>query len=93
MSNTNRRLRSVALHHFIKRPPRLVRSLVKTKMPFRLQRRWLNSLIRLNTDYEPRPPLPQSLMRQLQEEFRPEVEQLSELLGRELMHWCQAEAH
>ena len=91
--NPNRRLRSVALHHFIKRPPQSVRSLGKTITPFRLRQRWLNGLIRLNTDYEPRPPLPQGLMRQLQEEFLPEVERLSQLLGRDLTHWCQAEAY
>jgi hypothetical protein len=87
--NPNRRLRSVALHHFIKRPPRLVRSLVKAVTRSRLRQRWTNGLIRLNAYYEPRPPLLQSLKRQLQEEFRPEVEQLSELLGRDLMHWCK----
>jgi hypothetical protein len=37
----------------------------------------------------PRPPLDPAIRRQLQREFLPEIEALSELLGRDLTHWCK----
>lgn len=86
--NTSRRVRSVAMHKFIKRSPQAVRSFVKTVTPFRLRQRVVNVLLSLNTKHEPRPLLPQKLRGQLEAEFLPEVEQLSEMLGRDLTHWC-----
>lgn len=88
--NANRRVRSEALHRFIKRPLQPVRSLVKAVTPFQLRQRMVNGLLQLNTKHAPSPPLSQKLRKQLQAEFLPEVEQLSELLGRDLTHWCQS---
>jgi hypothetical protein len=87
--NIDRHVRSEGIHSFLKRPPKAVRSFVKTVTPFRLRQRVVNVLLSLNTKHEPRPPLPQKLRSQLQAEFLPEVEQLSKLLGRDLTHWCQ----
>ena len=87
--NTDRRLRSVAMHNFIKRPPQSIRSFIKIVTPFHLRQRVVNGLLRLNTKHEPHPQLPQKLRRQLQAELLPEVEKLSKLLGRDLTHWCQ----
>jgi hypothetical protein len=87
--NTNRRVRSVAIHNFIISPPEPIRSLIKRVTPFQLRQRVVKGIQRLNTKYEPRPQLPEKLRRQLQAEFLPEVEQLSQLLDRDLTHWCQ----
>ena len=46
-------------------------------------------LWKLNSRSEKRPPLAPDLRAQLQREFAPEVERLSELLGRDLTHWSQ----
>jgi hypothetical protein len=42
---------------------------------------------KLNSRSEKRPPLAPEVRAQLQREFAPEVERLSELLGRDLTHW------
>ena len=87
--NTDRRVRSVAMHKFIKRAPQSIRLLMKIVAPFQLRQRVVDGLRRLNSNPEPRVLLPQELRRQLQAELLPEVEQLSTLLGRDLTHWCQ----
>jgi hypothetical protein len=48
-------------------------------------------LLGANTRSGPRPPLDLALRAQLQREFAPEVERLSELLGRDLTHWSRSE--
>jgi hypothetical protein len=44
---------------------------------------------KLNSRSENRPPLAPEVRAQLQREFAPEVERLSELLGRDLTHWSR----
>ncbi len=52
------------------------------------QRYVMRVLWGLNTYHAPRPPLDRTLRAQLQKQFQPEVERLSVLLDRDLMHWC-----
>jgi hypothetical protein len=85
----NRRAHSRILHNFLVNPPEVIRSFVKTVVPFPVRLRLAMSLKRLNTNYGPRPPLTPELKMKLQAEFLPEVERISELLGRDLTHWCQ----
>lgn len=87
--NPSRRVRSRAVQSLLMNRPQLVRSFVKVLMPYRLRKQVLDGLLRLNLGYAPCPPMRPELRRQLQEEFFPEVEQLSELLGRDLTHWCK----
>ena len=63
---------------------------MKILMPYQLRDRILKGFLHLNASHKPRPPMRPELRRQLQEEFLPEVEQLSKLLGRDLTHWCKA---
>jgi hypothetical protein len=57
-------------------------------------RRFFISILRtINTYKAPRPPLDPDLRMRLQADFRPEVEQLSALLGRDLTAWCEPEEH
>jgi hypothetical protein len=87
--NTDRRVRSVDMHNFIKKPPQSIRSFIKIVTPFQFRQRMVNGLLHLNSKLEPRILLPQELRRQLEAELLPEVEQLSKMLGRDLTHWCQ----
>ncbi len=84
------RVRSRTVQNLLMDPPQFVRSIMKVLMPFKLRDRMLKGLIHLNTNYAPRPPMKPELRRQLQEEFLPEVEQLSRLLGRDLTNWCKS---
>lgn len=57
-------------------------------------RRKVNLLIkRLNTRYEKRPAMEPSIRQQLMSEFYSEIEQLSALLDRDLMHWVAENHH
>ena len=44
---------------------------------------------RANTRYERRKPMGAELRSRLLKELTPEVARLSEVLGRDLMHWCK----
>jgi hypothetical protein len=46
-------------------------------------------LWKFNSRFEKRPPLAPEVRAQLQREFAPEIERLSELLGRDLTHWSR----
>ncbi len=46
-------------------------------------------LFRWNTSSKPRPPMEKHVRKRLQKQFEPEVERLSELLDRDLTHWCK----
>jgi len=62
---------------------------VRSLVPESLRRALWRPLIRLNMKREQRQPMDPELRRQLQAEKLPEVEALSELLGRDLTHWCR----
>ena len=83
--NANQEVRSRRLQRLL-RNPRLV-SLVAPIEPIVLPAYTL--LRRLNVKRVPRSPLPPELRQRLQEEFVPEVRKLSDLLRRDLMHWCR----
>ncbi|MDV2495301.1 MAG: sulfotransferase [bacterium] len=85
----SRRVRSRTVQSLLTNRPQFVRSFMKVIMPLQLRKRVFESLFALNLSYAPRPPMRPELRRQLQEEFLPEVEQLSRLLGRDLTHWCK----
>jgi len=89
--NTGSYPRSRILHNFLVNPPEVIRSFVKAVVPFPLRLRLAMSLKHFNTNYGPRPPLTPELKKKLQAEFLPEVERLSELLDRDLTHWCQSD--
>jgi hypothetical protein len=88
--NTSKRVRSVAIHNFTKRPPQSIRSFVKIVTPFQLRQRAVNGLQSLNTKHEASRQLPHKLRRQLQAKLLPAVEQLSKLIDRDLTYWCRA---
>jgi hypothetical protein len=88
--NTNHGWRSERLRVLVQHPPQPVR-LAARALPSRRLRgaiaRWIQWS---NVEYRSREPLAPELRAQLQAEFVPEVERLSELLGRDLTSWCRS---
>jgi len=89
--NGNKRARSRLLQRTIQHPPPLVRAAARALPTQAIRRNVVLTARRLNTSYEPRPPMPDALRRELNEEFAPEVEQLGRLLGRDLSAWSRGE--
>jgi len=86
--NPNKQARNRFIQRFINDPPEIVRTIGKSVMPSADAREALISrLRRLNRRHEARSPMRPELRRQLQKEFEPEVQRLSELLDRDLTHW------
>jgi len=63
--------------------------IVKSVLPCNTRRLIGQAVSRWNSTDKPRPPIGEHLRKRLQEEFTPEVERLSELLGRDLTYWCK----
>lgn len=90
--NRSKQIRSTAMRDFLVKPPtwykrvlRLGRMLVPETMRYNISQ----SIRRLNTQPLVRPPLTPELRARLQNELLPDVEALSELLERDLTHWCE----
>jgi hypothetical protein len=88
--NPNKTLRSRRLQKFLVAPPSLLTKIYQRVTPKFLQGRMLKRLKRLNTQHTNRPALDPALKRRLQGEFLPEIEQLSDLLGRDLSSWSSS---
>ena len=90
--NASRRARSRAVGRLLSNPPQALLKFALRALPYGVLHGLLQGAAHLNRSYEPLPPLGADLRRHLQAEFLQEVERLSELLGRDLTHWCRAEA-
>ena len=80
--NRNKRIRSRALHTFLQGPRSPVNRLPKPFGTFTYK-----ALDKLNSATETRAALEPAVAAQLKRDFAPEVERLSELLGRDLSGW------
>ncbi len=89
--NANKRVRSEALRHFFARPPALPRRIIRTIIPARIRRAVFERAKRLNVTTPPRAALSEATRRHLNEEFRSEIHELGDLLGRDLRHWVEAD--
>lgn len=85
--NPNKRIRSKTVRDLSKYSQGRGRQLAKALMPTRARQRLMSALDRYNTVYEPARPLEEETSARLRAEFAPEVERLSELLGRDLSSW------
>ncbi len=85
--NANKQVRSKTLRSLLwtLQSNPLTRSLARATVPRPLRR----ELLQLNTKYVSRPAMDPELRVELQRKFHPEVQRLSELLGRDLSHWCR----
>lgn len=86
--NVNKQLLSARFQRFIKAPPKWISSLGKF-VPDRAVRGLQKSLYYVNTRYNEREPLDPEVARRLKKKYAPEVERLSDLLGRDLTHWSR----
>jgi hypothetical protein len=85
--NASKKVRSRALNSLFDPPPLLVRKLGRALTSAERRQKLFRTFRKLNTEHVPRQPLPPELRKQLQQEFAPDVERLSELLHRDLTHW------
>jgi hypothetical protein len=89
--NPNKRFRSQRLRFILRHKPAWMRAVGRTVVPGhyrqKVSRKVNKMLLAVNTEYMQRPPLDPDLRQQLQAEFAPEIDRLSELLGRDLSHW------
>ncbi|MBZ8179401.1 sulfotransferase family protein [Oscillatoria salina] len=91
--NSNKKVRSTILQQLVKYPPSKILEIGKYFLPLpRQQRRAIleklkGILKKANTEKTTRKPLNPEFQHSLQQEFAPEVERLSQLLGRDLTHW------
>jgi hypothetical protein len=81
--NESKLPRSRALQVFLTEP-RAAKNLLKTLVPARLSRRIAERLRRRNLT---RPTLSDETRRRLTEVYREDIEELPEMLGRDLSHW------
>jgi hypothetical protein len=89
--NENKRARSRTLSVILRRPSPQIRSVVRALMPAPLRGQLYKTLTTANMKKQEREPLDPQLRARLQNEFRPEIERLSQLLNRDLTHWCKAD--
>jgi len=85
--NPNKVVRSRRFQEFLASPPRRLIAAYEAITPNTMHGRVHRLLRRLNTRYQQRPPLSPELRRRLQMEFAPEIQRLSDLLGRDLTNW------
>jgi Sulfotransferase domain len=88
--NANKVVRSTALRALTRYPPRPILSVVKALFPMDLLKTAHTAVRNFNTLYVERPDMDPALRADLCREFAPGVEQLSELLKRDLTYWCKA---
>jgi hypothetical protein len=89
IGGANRRVRSLRLQKLLICPPRDLREIGRAVIPRCLRAQIRGRLLKLNSVVRPRPPMDSKLRRRLQMEFEPKVEQLGELLRRDLSAWCR----
>ena len=97
--NANVVAKNITLRRLLKQAPQgysVVRHIARQVIPISVRkpinngiRSMKNRIQSMNLETKPRPPLDPSLRKQLNQKFLPEIEKLSELLDRDLTHWCR----
>jgi Sulfotransferase domain len=86
--NAHKVVHNRVLMHFWRNPPKLARWLGNL-MPRLERERLVDALRRRSFCVAPLPSMNQEMRQQLQQQFLPSVERLSQLIGRDLTHWCR----
>jgi hypothetical protein len=79
---------ALGINRFLARRPRL-RSAIHCLVPASVQRKVIDTLPQFASTIDRPTKLDPELKRRLQPMFRQDIEQLSQLLGRDLTHWCK----
>lgn len=87
--NPNRTTRSGVLSRLVFAPPRPLRGAVGTLRRMPLAHRIRDALVNASSRETRRAPMDSELRRQLTVEFKPQVAELGELIGRDLSAWSQ----
>jgi Sulfotransferase domain len=87
IANPNSVTRSMALARILSNPPEAVLKIGRPLLP--VARPIYRTLGRFNNRATSRPPMKAALRATLRAEFKPDIEQLSQLLGRDLTHWAE----
>lgn len=86
--NANKEIKNLALHSSIKSPNKFKKGLIKLLIPSKKARqRIADKIYNSNFKESKRSELPENLRESLSKEFKDEIEQLSQLIGRDLSHW------
>jgi len=86
--HANRRVRSIIIHDLLRRPPKVIRGLLRTIVPLSSRRQKIgNYLNALNIQFVARPALDQHFRKRLALELAREVRDLGRLIDRDLSEW------
>jgi Sulfotransferase domain len=85
--NENKRVRFGVLQRLVFNPPGPMSGVARRLRRLPLAHRARDMVLRLNSQPGARPPLDPALRERLQHEFRPEIERLSRVIGRDLSAW------
>jgi hypothetical protein len=86
--NANKVVRNRVLMHFWREPPKVALWLGNA-LPSSLRERVVDSIRSRSFERAPARPMDPEVRGQLQQEFLPGVEKLSQLLGHDLTYWCR----
>jgi hypothetical protein len=87
--NASKKIRSRSLASFLDPPPPLAQKLARALTSPRMRHKLFQTVRKMNTEHGPRQPLSSELRSSLQNYFALDVQRLSDLLDRDLSHWCQ----
>jgi Sulfotransferase domain len=87
--NANKVVRSKMVRGLMSEPPELIRRAAKQVLPKPMRRAIRQRVSRMNTRYTQRKPASPTMMMDLKRMFAREVEQLSQLIGRDLTSWSR----
>ena len=85
--HSNRRVKSTMVHDQLRHPPKVIRGLLHAFLPQSVRRALGERLNALNIEHVPRLPLDQQFRRRLTLEFSQELNDLGDLIGRDLPMW------
>jgi hypothetical protein len=91
--NANKKIRSRLLGKILKNPPKPVQWFARLMLSPSIRHKLYSKAGQMNTLHVQRPTMAIELRRQLQAEFLPEIEMLSQLLERDLTYWCNPNNH
>jgi len=91
VKNPGHKIKSYSLQNFAKNPPSWALKLTKILLPYEMRFAIRDKILSLNMSNKKNPPMKTETRLALIKNFTTEVEQLSELLNRDLTHWLRTD--